>query len=37
MKKKDLSILFIGNSHWIDTGGITLLTDETLKAIGNIL
>ena len=25
----------IGNIHWIDKGNITMLTDETLKAIGN--
>lgn len=25
----------IGNIHWIDKGSITMLTDETLKAIGN--
>ena len=27
----------IGNIHWIDKGNITMLTDETLKAIGNTL
>ena len=27
----------IGNIHWIDRGRITMLTDETLKAIGNTL
>ena len=37
MKTKALSIFFIGNSHWIDKGGSTKLTDDTLKAIGNIL
>jgi len=26
----------IGNIHWIDKGNIAMLTDETLKAIGNI-
>lgn len=26
-----------GRIHWIDKGGITMLTDETLKAIGNAL
>ncbi len=25
----------IGNIHWIDKGNITMLTDETLKVIGN--
>ena len=27
----------LGNIHWIDKGGTTMLTDETLKAIGKTL
>ncbi|MDO5326998.1 MAG: Type 1 glutamine amidotransferase-like domain-containing protein [Clostridia bacterium] len=31
------AIRCLGNIHWIDKGRITMLTDETLKAIGNTL